>query len=106
MPTSTTVNPTKDSYTELDMIKTIQYKAFLVNYKHKVSKHDQQATALQGMCTFIQGTIFRNYFTFMMNCDNAYEILTTLKCHIILMDQIRKMKLLAKYQRLKKALRI
>src|SRR5205809_3282491 len=71
MPTSTTVNPTKGPYAELDATETMQYKALLANYKRKVSKHDQQAIALRGMCTFIQGTIARNYFTFTMNCDNA-----------------------------------
>src|SRR6266480_7594116 len=91
MPTSTTVNPTKGPYAELDVTKTMQYKALLANYKHKVSKHDQQATALWRMCTFIQGIISRNYFTFTMNCNNAYKMLAALKCHIILTDQARKM---------------
>src|SRR5438552_1049928 len=78
MPTSMIVNPTKGPYAELDVTETMQYKALLANYKHKVSKHNLQATALRGMCTFIQGTISRNYFTFMMNCNNIYEMLAAL----------------------------
>src|SRR5438876_1822627 len=79
MPTSMTVNPAKSPYAELDVTKMMQFKALLAEYKCRVSKYDQQATALRGMCTFIQGTISRNYFTFMMSCDTAYDMLVALK---------------------------
>ena len=103
MPTSTTVNPAKSPYAELDATETMQFKALLAEYKRRVSKHDQQATALRGMCTFIQGTISRNYFTFTMSCDTAYDMLVALKHQVAPTNHARKMELLAKYQKLKKA---
>jgi hypothetical protein len=93
----------KTDFAPLTEQETVRFKALFVNYKRLVSKYDQQTIALRGMCTFIQGTISRNYFTFTMNCDMAYDMLAALKKRVAPMNQARKMELLARYQKLKKA---
>jgi hypothetical protein len=55
------------------------------------------------LCTYIQETVSRNNLTYTFGHDTAYDMLISLKEHVAPTDQARKMELINRYQRMKKA---
>jgi flagellar motility protein MotE (MotC chaperone) len=55
------------------------------------------------LCTYIQETVSRNYLPYTFKKETAYKMLVSLKNHVAPTHQARKMELIHRYQRMKKA---
>jgi hypothetical protein len=103
LPLPEDIDPDKTTLAELTESERAELKDRRQTYKRQQELYDKQEAALAALRTTIQETISRVYLRYTFRCDTTYDMLTALKRRVAPTDRARKIELVNRYQKLKKA---
>jgi hypothetical protein len=103
LPLPEDINPDKTTIAELTEPERMELKDRRRTHKRQQDLYDKQEAALTALRTTIQETISRAYLRYTFKCDSTYDMLTTLKRRVAPTDRARKIELINRYEKLRKA---